>query len=128
MPSRKTLNAFTLVEMLVVLAIIAILAGILLPVISRAKAKGNQTVCRNNLHHLAIGFQLYKSESNDQFPAPGSKDKYGPQPEDWIWWQHDRDINKSTWENPKPAMKVQGLDFISLGTGCHPFLLGITVE
>jgi prepilin-type N-terminal cleavage/methylation domain-containing protein len=80
-------SGFTLIELLVVIAIIAILAALLLPVLSKAKDQGRQAVCRSNLHQIAIGFQLYGQESNDEFPAPGSKTEYGPQPEDWIWWE-----------------------------------------
>jgi prepilin-type N-terminal cleavage/methylation domain-containing protein len=89
-------RAFTLIELLVVIAIIAILAALLLPVLSRAKDKGYQTTCCNNFRQLAIGFQLYEDESTDQFPAPGSKKQYGPQPEDWIWWESDRDVKSSS--------------------------------
>lgn len=87
--------AFTLIELLVVIAIIGVLAGLLMPALMRAKDKAPETVCRNNLRQLAIGFQLYQDESHEQFPAPGSKTEYGAQPEDWIWWQQDRDIKQS---------------------------------
>jgi prepilin-type N-terminal cleavage/methylation domain-containing protein/prepilin-type processing-associated H-X9-DG protein len=88
--------AFTLVELLVVIAIIGILAGLLLPVLAKAKAKAHQTACLNNLRQIGLGFQMYWGDYNDMFPAPGSQRKYGPQPEDWIWWQASRNVAKSS--------------------------------
>jgi prepilin-type N-terminal cleavage/methylation domain-containing protein/prepilin-type processing-associated H-X9-DG protein len=91
----KRQRAFTLIELLVVLAVIAILAALLFPAIHRAKLKARQATCYNNLRQLGIAFNLYCSANNDCFPAPGSKGLYGPQNEDWIWWQWDRDVNQS---------------------------------
>jgi prepilin-type N-terminal cleavage/methylation domain-containing protein/prepilin-type processing-associated H-X9-DG protein len=88
--------AFTLVELLVVIAIIGILAALLMPVLARAKAKAHQTACLNNLRQLGLGFQMYCSDFSEMFPAPGSKQKYGPQPEDWIWWQPSRNVANSS--------------------------------
>ena len=88
-------GAFTLVELLVVIAIISILAGLLLSALARSKEKAHQTTCINNLHQDAMAFQMYHSDYNDKFPGPGSKSEYGPQPEDWIWWQPDRDVSQS---------------------------------
>jgi prepilin-type N-terminal cleavage/methylation domain-containing protein/prepilin-type processing-associated H-X9-DG protein len=88
-------KAFTLVEMLVVIAVIGILAGLLLPVLSRAKDKGRQVVCQGNLKQVALAMAMYHGDFKDQFPGAGSKQTYGPQPEDWIWWQYGRDVEKS---------------------------------
>jgi prepilin-type N-terminal cleavage/methylation domain-containing protein/prepilin-type processing-associated H-X9-DG protein len=87
---------FTLIELMVVVAIIAILASILLPAIARSKEKGRQISCLNNMRQIGIAFRLYHGDADDVFPAPGSKQRYGPQPEDWIWWQYGRNITNSS--------------------------------
>jgi len=60
--------AFTLVELLIVIAIIAILAALLLPVISKAKERGQRTCCLNNLKQLQAGWLLYVDDDNDWMP------------------------------------------------------------
>lgn len=54
---------FTLIEMLVVIAIIVILAALLLPALSTAQASGKSANCRNNLKQLAIATQIYSADN-----------------------------------------------------------------
>jgi prepilin-type N-terminal cleavage/methylation domain-containing protein/prepilin-type processing-associated H-X9-DG protein len=92
----RQMRAFTLVELMVTIAVIGVLAGLILTAIAKAKAGGESSICLNNLKQLGTAFVLYNGDYNDLFPAPGSRSKYGPQAEDWIWWQYGRDISKST--------------------------------
>jgi prepilin-type N-terminal cleavage/methylation domain-containing protein len=66
----KSKRAFTLVEMLVVIAIIGILASLLLTALSQAKEKGYRTQCLNNFKQLALGIQMYADDHGDQLPGP----------------------------------------------------------
>jgi len=94
-PPNPGAAAFTLIEMLVVVAVIGILAALLLPALSKAKAQARRTDCSGNLKQLGLAFHLYLGDYRDQFPAPGSKTLYGPQPEDWIYWQYGRGVQGS---------------------------------
>jgi prepilin-type N-terminal cleavage/methylation domain-containing protein/prepilin-type processing-associated H-X9-DG protein len=62
-------QAFTLVELLVVISIIAILAALLLPTLGRAKESARATVCLSNLHQVGVALQIYVSENNNKLPV-----------------------------------------------------------
>jgi prepilin-type N-terminal cleavage/methylation domain-containing protein/prepilin-type processing-associated H-X9-DG protein len=61
-------SAFTLVELLVVIGIIAILIGILIPVLSRARKAASRTACEAQLSDIARLFQMYLNDSKGRIP------------------------------------------------------------
>lgn len=65
----RHLYGFTLMELLVVLGIIAVLAGILLPVLVGVKEDGRRTACLNNLKQLGKGMCLYADEWDGRLPV-----------------------------------------------------------
>src|SRR5262249_7629471 len=67
-PVAKHSQGFTLVELLVVIALIALLAGLLLPELSRAKAKAYSTKCKSNLRQMGLAMQLYVNDYDQRYP------------------------------------------------------------
>ena len=63
------LMRFTLIELLIVIAIIAILASMLLPVLNQARDKAKQTKCVSNLKQCVTGALMYAGDYNDVLPA-----------------------------------------------------------
>lgn len=61
-------NAFTLMELLLVIALIATLAGLMLPALSRAREAGRATACLSNLRQAGIALQLYTQDHNNRLP------------------------------------------------------------
>jgi len=67
---RKT---FTLVELLVVMAIIAILASMMMPAMSRARAMARRTQCLNNIKQIGLAYHMFASDNEQLLPPSEAK-------------------------------------------------------
>lgn len=65
---RRGTRGFSLVELLVVVAIIAIFAALLLPVLSNARERGRRTACLSNLKQIGLALEMYVQDSDNYFP------------------------------------------------------------
>src|SRR5262245_20420295 len=68
---RRADAAFSLVRLLVVIAVVAVLAGLLLPGLARAKGKARSTRCSNNLRQWGLALGVYADENEDIIPRRG---------------------------------------------------------
>jgi len=69
MPCR-TVSGFTIIELLVSVAVISVLAAILITGVSKVMASVNNSQCVSNLRQLGVGIHMYVAEHNGQLPGP----------------------------------------------------------
>lgn len=94
---------FTLVELLVVLAVVGILVALLLPAISRVKARAQQVDCMSRQKQWAMAFRMYVDDQDDLIPREGYERHGGVT---WNNWQQVRGRNSTdsadVWYNALP--------------------------
>lgn len=85
----RRLRAFTLIELLVVISVIALLVGILLPVLGAARESGRASVCLSNLRQFAIAATSYATDERDTLPLSFD---YASVPNRQVHWDFETDL------------------------------------
>ena len=97
--------AFTVLELLVVVAILALLAALLLPVLSRARAKAERVGCMNNLRQLQLAWQMYVDDHDGWVPENHAEHIEA-------WWRS----SPNSWTGPSSALRDRTGTNIQQGT------------
>ncbi len=92
-PQRR--RAFTLIELLTVIAILGLLAAILIPTVGSIRTKADRTASASNLRQWASALLLYAGENKHRIPYEGGED----QPS---WSQTKRPQEENSWFNALP--------------------------
>lgn len=127
-PKPKQQNkAFTLIELVVVIFVFALLLGILLPALSKAKQAARSIVSANNQKQIVNGVLCYSSDSNGRYPD--SVAKLG-KPAKWSWREpqtlagykkNTPATYRSVSEFLKPYMKSSSTMFCPSSPSKYPF-------
>ena len=90
-PKKTSIRAFTLVELLVVISIIAILAALLMPGFNNAIKSAKGTKCAGNLKQIGAAMMAYAGENNGVFPISGGAIDYNNTGSGAIGWTQQLD-------------------------------------
>ncbi|MFG0331630.1 MAG: type II secretion system protein [Phycisphaerales bacterium] len=103
MRASRRLRGFTLIELLVVISIIALLIGLLLPALSRAREASQAATCLSNQRQLSLAFVLY---ANDYKVIPGGTDHGNRFNLDWSGVRNTKPPDWQTGDNPFPHGRI----------------------
>jgi prepilin-type N-terminal cleavage/methylation domain-containing protein/prepilin-type processing-associated H-X9-DG protein len=112
--------AFTLIELLIVIAVIAIIAALLFPVVACAREKARQAACTAQVHEITLAFGMYSEDYNERFP-----------PEFVQSWSRFEDIQKMWFFQLQPYIRSLKIlhcpsdnitDALRVTSGCNPGL------
>ena len=139
--SKSEKRGFTLVELLVVIAVIAILAGMLLPALARAKDKAWASKCLSNFKQIGIATVMYSNDYNDSLPMSAHQGAsfvgvLKPYLSGTNMWRCPRDLNKTRNYSlaindfllpPDPGLALRNYSTLTrIPCTCETFYMGET--
>ena len=98
---EMTQRGFAFTELLVVLAVLAVLAAVLLPVFARAREKAREGVCTSNLRQIGIGMSMYAADNSQLLPP------------------YDTDAQEETVSGKQKLLPAQSLELLAC---LHPYV------
>jgi prepilin-type N-terminal cleavage/methylation domain-containing protein len=103
-PLSRIPSAFTLIELLVVITIIAVLTGILLPVLGGASRKSQETTTLSNMRQFGVAALLYANDNNNQLPNRAVAQGTGQTVNKWPALFHQYIPDLRAYTSPIPAV------------------------
>lgn len=102
-------KAFTLIELLIVIAIIAILAAILFPVFAEAKEAARTVVCLSNLKQTGVSAKIYSADFDDVILPQSAYGTWSDADEKFTYPPGISNGNTGSWPNPEGGSRLAGI-------------------
>jgi prepilin-type N-terminal cleavage/methylation domain-containing protein/prepilin-type processing-associated H-X9-DG protein len=102
---KQSEKAFTLIELFVVVAIIAILAAMLLPALASTKGNSQRIACINNIKQVGLAFRIWEGSNNGRYPQAITQSQGGAQ-------EYCAHANGATSPTPPTLKQAAGMIFM----------------
>lgn len=131
-------RAFTLIEMMVVIAIVAILVALLVPALGKSMSRARSSQCMSNLRQIGVAIRLYATDHSGRYPVGFAHEDSGKAAGDYTDWTYELNeylggpkMTNDAWPNmlhrssviicPEEGSSERGVPL--LGYSAHPCIL-----